>query len=692
MIFNVKNAPYNAVGDDGTADHGAIQAAINDAAGTASDGSGGVVYIPKGIYKLEAGLVVPYDGVILEGEGRESVLKYYTAPPAEVAIPLLFSKQVNTREPNLKNVGVRDLTIEFAGAGRDDSAGLVMNGCVDWFCERVTVRGNGTGMLGSRTSGIMIEYWSSDGIISGCVVEGVSKPGFYLAGARRVTVVGCMSKNNLCTLTNRELEGGGFHIAQAREVSFIDCHATECSVGFNFVYPGEYGSVPVDSSPAPSQTSFNVTFPSATEPVLMENLGFWNPTTKRIEELPVLSATLVPPTTDPAPPTQTWAITLAAGYTPAIAAGAPIFVNYHPFRNVRIIGGSAKDNVVTYQDPSAPNQQLTEGYGVRVSSAQPGAVGRDVVISGLICEGNPSAGILLSAVEDVIVDSCILHDNGAGIKVTDVATPAAGALPAIDQTGRIMVSGGEIYDNERSGMHLRSVEDVTLQGTRFYRTRDTVQQKPILIERIDESRRKTKDLKLRDLEFSGYDASQGDGFSVSTPVIPQSGDDDAVEDGVYDLAFFGSPEGNLYAPPGSRYLDRATGNVYRKVHSWKRNDWMASLVTHFRLESSTDPTQVSLYSVPLNSVVHASVVAIARSEDGECAVYRRAVGARRNPGVVVGAEAVGAVQTIGTDGENHASWDFNLIVESNSVQAQLTGESGKNINWLIRTEIDVYTV
>ncbi|WP_438005472.1 glycosyl hydrolase family 28-related protein [Sorangium sp. So ce321] len=690
MIYNVKSAPYNAVGDDVADDRQAIQNAIN----AAEAAHGGVVYIPKGTYKLDGQLKVKNDGVILEGEGRESVLKYYAATPADAVIPLLFSKPVNTVEPNLKNVGVRDLTLQFDAAGPESDGGLVMNGCVDWFCERVTVRGNGTGMQGSATNGITAGFWSSDGIISGCVVEGVSKPGIYLATARRVTVVGCMSKNNRCTLPTLELAGGGFQIGQGREVSLIDCHATGCSVGFNVVCQGQFGSGTVASSPAPSQTSFNVTVRGTEHHVLMQHLGIWNPTTKRIEELPVLSATFVSSTfepPDPAPTTQTWAITLAAGYTPTIEAGAPIFVNYYPFRNVRIIGGSAKDNVVTYQNAEYPYQQLVEGFGVRVSSLQPGAVGRDVVISGLICEGNPTAGILLSAVEDVIVESCILHDNGVGIKVTDVGTPKAGALPTIDQTGRIMVSGCEIYDNERFGVHLRSVEDVTVQGTRLYRTRYTVQGMPIFMDRIDESRRKTKDLKLRDLDFSGYDARKGSGFSVSTPVIPQSGDADAVEDGVYDLAFFGSPEGKLYAPPGSRYLDRATGNVYRKVHGWKKNDWMASLVTHFRLVNST-PTPVTLYPVQVNTVVHARVVAIARSDDGECAVYRRAVGARRNPGVNVLAEAVGAVQTIGTDGENNAAWGFTLAVQNNSVRARLTGESGKNINWLIRTEIDVHTV
>ncbi|XXY15642.1 right-handed parallel beta-helix repeat-containing protein [Sorangium sp. So ce216] len=678
MIYNVKNAPFNAVGDESDNDDVAINAAIT-AAGMAG---GGVVYIPKGTYKLEAGLVVAYDNVILEGEGRETVLKH--DPAQGVFIPLHFTKAASASKPDLKNVGVRDLTIEFAGAGPASAGGLTMNGCVDWFCERITVRGNGTGMSGSITNGIAIGTFSSDGIISGCVVEGVSKPGFYLAGATRVTVVGCMSKNNLCTSPEMPRAGAGFQLGQAHAVSFIDCYATGCAVGFNIVCLGEYGSGTIDASPAPSQTSFNVTLVDAESALFMKRLGIWNPTTKRIEELPGASATLVTGTT------KTWTVTLPASNKQPIAAGAKIFVNYQPFRNVRIIGGSAKDNVIVYQDPES-QQNVVTGIGVNVSSLQPGAVGRDLVISGLVCEGNPGGGIVMSVIEDAIVEGCILRDNGLGIQLSDVGTPEANALPAIEQTSRIMVSGCEIYDNKNLGVHLRSVEDVTLQGTRIYRTKDTVQEVPIRIDRVDANRRKTTDLKLRDLDFSGYDARKGATFPIFTPAIPLNGDSDAVEDGLYDLAFFGSPEGKLYAPPGSRYVDRATGNVYRKARGWKQNNWMASLVTHYRLDGGLTSAPVNLYALPDNSVVHASVVAVARSDNGECAVYRRALSARRQTSVLTEAEAVGAVQTIGTDAENDTDWGFTLLVQYNYIRAAITGETGKNIDWLIRTEIDVYT-
>ncbi|AUX41559.1 uncharacterized protein SOCE26_029800 [Sorangium cellulosum] len=141
MIYNVKSAPYNAAGNGSTRDDTAIQSAINDA-GMAG---GGVVYFPKGVYKLHARLNVPYSGVILEGEGRESVLKHDPPSGTDPFIPVFFFKGTSTGYEELRNVGVRDLTVEFADAGPPSAGGLQMNGCVDWFCDRVTVRGRRRG-------------------------------------------------------------------------------------------------------------------------------------------------------------------------------------------------------------------------------------------------------------------------------------------------------------------------------------------------------------------------------------------------------------------------------------------------------------------------------------------------------------------------------------------------------------------
>lgn len=76
IFFNVKVAPYSAVGDDSTDDTAAIQSAIN-AAATAG---GGIVYFPAGTYKLTAALSVSSTKIQFLGVTPSAVvLKQYTA-------------------------------------------------------------------------------------------------------------------------------------------------------------------------------------------------------------------------------------------------------------------------------------------------------------------------------------------------------------------------------------------------------------------------------------------------------------------------------------------------------------------------------------------------------------------------------------------------------------------------------------
>lgn len=73
LCANVKNSPYNAVGDDLTDDTAAFQSAL------AACGAGTYVYVPAGTYKLTSGLSIP-NGVLLKGEGSAmSKLKDYSA-------------------------------------------------------------------------------------------------------------------------------------------------------------------------------------------------------------------------------------------------------------------------------------------------------------------------------------------------------------------------------------------------------------------------------------------------------------------------------------------------------------------------------------------------------------------------------------------------------------------------------------
>lgn len=71
-VYNVKNAPFNAKGDNQTSDNGAFQDAL-DAAGV----NGGVVYFPAGRYRLSGYFRIP-EKVIIRGEGRETTWIQWT--------------------------------------------------------------------------------------------------------------------------------------------------------------------------------------------------------------------------------------------------------------------------------------------------------------------------------------------------------------------------------------------------------------------------------------------------------------------------------------------------------------------------------------------------------------------------------------------------------------------------------------
>jgi len=68
--YNVKAAPYGAVGDGVTHDDAAINAALT----AANAAGGGVVYLPAGTYATAASIVIPGDNIILRGDGKGATI------------------------------------------------------------------------------------------------------------------------------------------------------------------------------------------------------------------------------------------------------------------------------------------------------------------------------------------------------------------------------------------------------------------------------------------------------------------------------------------------------------------------------------------------------------------------------------------------------------------------------------------
>ncbi|WP_437813513.1 right-handed parallel beta-helix repeat-containing protein [Sorangium sp. So ce1078] len=639
-------------------------AAINAAIAAADAAGGGVVYFPRGVYRIQTPVQVSSDGVILAGEGRHSVILYW--PDGINSFKPVLLQKANGFE-DLRNVGVRDLTIAFKSGGPDSDGALHINGCVDWFCERVTVIGDGAGMSGSKTNGINVSYRSRDGIISGCVVDGVSKPGIYLGWAEHVTVVGCVVKNVKCTAPNAASNGGGFNIAGGHDLTLLDCHAYNCTGdgiqistgGFSASYTGTITAVA-------SQTSFTVQMPTVRTAQVMKLLGAWSDVKKRIEPLEVAAVTDLGGGTS-------WSVTLSkapdqtlAVHNPSGSAGnGTVYSNFVPFRNVKIIGGSSTGNPT----------------GITLGTKQPGAIGRDVVISGVLCENN-TIGLQVASAEDVLVQGCIFRSNAEGVKLTDV-TPGIepGALPVGDLTNRITISNSEIYDSGSIGLRLRSVNNVTVQNTRIFRTSSALQNLAIVFDTTSTGGRST-DIKLLGVDLAGY--------TSLASIVHLSLEAGAPQTGYYELAYPQSPVGFIHAPPGSVYRDTSNGAVYRKTHGWEKGNWTASLGGHVQTTTAT-ATVVASYTLPPKSVVHATAVVVARNTAADqCAVYRCAVGAKRhNDGF---AALVGTSQKLGAEGEDASDWDVTFYVapDSHNLELRVQGEASKTIDWVARLELDIH--
>lgn len=529
MTFNIID--FGAVGDGITNDKPAIQAAI----GAASAAGGGLVYIPKGTYRLTSQVQIAASGVVLAGDGRESVLLH--EPYSGVFLPVLFQKggAEGTDPEELRNIGVRDITVRFADAGPHSAAGLQFNACVDWFCERVTVQGNGTGMSGSLTNGIAAAWRSRDGVIAHCVVDGVSKPAYYLAWAERVSVIACIAKN-----CKGSAAAGGFSVGSGFDVSYVDCHAYGCEGnGFHISNLGVWSGKILTLS---SQISFRLEMSVVLAPSLVQALAVFDQTTKRYEALAVASIALVSGTT--------WDVTLSAAPQQALASGTDIVAGFLPFRGVKIMGGSSIGN----------GTALNGGGGLVVGTNVLGSIGRDLFVSGLSCARNAGQGIGISTGEDIHVHCCIVHDNQSGIVVQDVGPNAI----AENQTGRVMVSGCQVYDNQYFAILVKSANDVSIESTRIYRTAPSRQTTGIELHNATvlagSPNKRAASIRIRGIDYSGYD--------TALPVIlrPQNGESaHAVETGFYSIVHTGSPEGVLYAPLGSEYTDVATGAKYRKL-------------------------------------------------------------------------------------------------------------------------------
>lgn len=118
-VYNVRNAPYSAVGDGSTDDSTACQNAIN----ACQAGGGGLVYFPPGVYALNtAGLLVTGSGVTLLGANQYAT---YLKVPHNAAYPGIELRGNSGSRNLIRHQYVQNMTVMM---GPIDGSGAASSG------------------------------------------------------------------------------------------------------------------------------------------------------------------------------------------------------------------------------------------------------------------------------------------------------------------------------------------------------------------------------------------------------------------------------------------------------------------------------------------------------------------------------------------------------------------------------------
>lgn len=152
--INVKNAPYNAVGDNVTDDTAAFQAAAAAACAYAvANGTGCILRIPKGTYKITDTITINAHRVHVEGEGKWATSIVFTPTSAK---PLWKFQMANTALV-IYQCSVRRMT--FTGGGTQQKIAIDLYDCSEFLLQELTTNSwTGTTSIALRTGGRELLY------------------------------------------------------------------------------------------------------------------------------------------------------------------------------------------------------------------------------------------------------------------------------------------------------------------------------------------------------------------------------------------------------------------------------------------------------------------------------------------------------------------------------------------------------
>ncbi|MEV0792573.1 right-handed parallel beta-helix repeat-containing protein [Kribbella sp. NPDC050459] len=195
----------------------AIQAAINTA--KSANAVTTAIRIPRGDYVINQALRAEVDGLLLRGLGGASIsieMDYFG---------LMVNRGTGGTEADpqpVYGVQVRDLTFRaMKGYGPTNGGIIIFNNCRDLLLDNVTVVGDAAKLTERQrlTNGIGTSQGTT-GVLRNCLVDGTSKPGYYIAnGSHHIRIEGCEARNVSGSLGYQP----GFGVSGADSITLVDC-------------------------------------------------------------------------------------------------------------------------------------------------------------------------------------------------------------------------------------------------------------------------------------------------------------------------------------------------------------------------------------------------------------------------------------------------------------------------------------
>lgn len=228
-VFNIKDPVYGAVGDNSNDDTSALTGAIN-AALIGSTVSGGIVYLPQGVYTITESLDIP-EGVTLVGDGPLSSIISWAGSLSSTPETAPITSNLTGQWTWATAAGMENLTINASGA----SYGVTLRGWNE-FCHLRNVQ-----IRSAKSICLVVESVETGSSISRPTHQA------HFAGLQILPVGGAtgMELNGVrrCTFTNITVDqtGGGSTpitdgIVLARDVNqnvFMNMHLEDCTRGFD---------------------------------------------------------------------------------------------------------------------------------------------------------------------------------------------------------------------------------------------------------------------------------------------------------------------------------------------------------------------------------------------------------------------------------------------------------------------------